>query len=418
MTLLTKILSLTLVACFSVAGIAADQTTPATQATPTANAQPANKTTANEYNMANALPVIIPSPPNINAKAYVLMDVQSGKIIAEKNMNKRRPPASLTKLMTLYIASKAIANGTISLTDKVRVSKQAWSTGGSRMFLKLGSRVSVKDLIDGIIVASGNDACVALADYIGGNQSSFVNLMNKTAKQLGMNNSHFTDPTGLPHPDHYSTAHDLAILARAIIIDFPQDYKWYKQKWITWNDIRQPNRNRLLWRDPYVDGMKTGHTKEAGYCLVVSGKQNGQRLLSVVLGAPTDAARNNDSQALLTWGFRFFETHKLYAAQATLDTPRVWMGETKHIPAGVKKDFYVTIPKGTYNKLKATTVLDKQLQAPITKGQQIGEIKVTISGKKVASTPLIALKADPIGNFWDRFRDHVSLFFSHWFSKA
>lgn len=412
---LVKLILLTVTITTSLVSFASANQTASSSPNSTNTAQTAN---SGDQPNSPSLPVIVPAAPNINAEAYVLMDVQSGKIIAEKNMHQRRPPASLTKLMTLYVASAAIANGQISLTDKVRVSKEAWQTGGSRMFLKLGSHVPVQDLIDGIIIASGNDACVALADYIGGNQSSFVNLMNQTAQRLGMKDTHYTDPTGLPHPDHYSTAYDIALLARAIIQDFPQDYQWYKQKWITWNNIRQPNRNRLLWRDPYVDGMKTGHTKEAGYCLVASGEQNSQRFVSVVMGAPTDSDRMNDSQALLNYGFRFFETHKLYAGQATLANPRVWMGENKNITAGVDKDLYVTIPKGTYDKLQATVELDKKLRAPIEKGQTIGTIKVTMNNNEIAEAPLIALENDPVGGLWDRLRDHVSLIFSHWFSKA
>lgn len=412
-----RLLLLPLLLTISLTGFSAANPTAASNSAPTSTNTPTPGPNAASTN-APTLPIIIPAAPTINAEAYVLMDAQSGKVIAEKNMNDRRPPASLTKLMTLYIASAAIANGQISLTDQVHIGKEAWETGGSRMFVKLGSQVPVKDLIDGIIVASGNDACVALADHIAGNQSSFVNLMNQTAARLGMKNTHYTDPTGLPHPDHYSSAYDIALLARAIVQDFPQDYAWYKQKWITWNNIRQPNRNRLLWRDSYVDGLKTGHTDDAGYCLVASGAQNGERLISVVMGAPSDAARTDDSQALLNYGFRFYETHKLYAAQETLATPRVWMGEHKTIPAGVNNDFYVTIPKGTYDKLKATVEFNGQLQAPISKGETIGTIKVTLNNQEIMSTPLIALQNDPAGGLWSRLRDRVSLLFSGWFNKA
>ena len=248
-------------------------------------------------------PVIIPSAPNIDAKGYVLMDVNSGYIIAEKNPDKRMAPASLTKLMTLYIIAQALKNGQIHLDDKVRISKKAWQMGGSRMFVKVGTYVPVEKLVQGIIVASGNDATLAMAQYIGGGESTFVSMMNQVASQLGMKNTHYTDSNGLPAPDHYSTPLDIAKLSRAWILNFPEYYPWFKQKWIVYDGIRQPNRNRLLWRDPSVDGMKTGHTKEAGYCLVASAKREGMRLLSVVMGAPTDSLRATESESLVKLRF-------------------------------------------------------------------------------------------------------------------
>lgn len=358
---------------------------------------------------------LIPPAPSLNAKGYVLMDANSGKIIAQKNMNERLQPASLTKLMTLYIISQALHNGQIKVTDKVRVSKDAWKTGGSRMFLKLGSHVEVQNLIDGIIIASGNDATVAMADYIAGTQQNFATLMNQTAQQLGMKNSHFVDPTGLPKPQHYTTPHDLAVLARAIITHFPEYYGWYKQKWITWNKIRQPNRNRLLWRDPDVDGMKTGHTKEAGYCLIASGKRNGMRLISVVMGTPSDAARTNDSQALLNWGFRFYESHKLYNANQTVLTPRVWLGKNKHVNMGVAQPVYLTIPAGQLANVKRTVVIANELRAPITQGQAYGQLKITLNGQVIQDIPLIALQNDPKGGIWTRSTDHIAMLFKRWF---
>jgi D-alanyl-D-alanine carboxypeptidase (penicillin-binding protein 5/6) len=357
-----------------------------------------------------AQPLIVPAPPNINATGYVLMDANSGKILAQKNMNKEIPPASLTKLMTLYITEQALAQGQIQLTDKVRVSKTAWQRGGSRMFLKLGALVPVQQLIEGVIVASGNDACTALAEYIAGNETSFANLMNQTAKRLGMKNTHYVDSTGLPRSDHYSTPYDLALLARHIITDFPQYYPFFKQKWITYNGIRQPNRNRLLWRAPGVDGLKTGHTKAAGYCLISSGVQHGMRLISVVVGTPTDAARANDSQALLNWGFRFYKTYKLYGSNQAITTPRIYMGQNKQVAMGLQNDLYVTIAAGEYDLLKASMELAPKLKAPIVKGQSYGTISVTLAGKQVAQAPLVALQDDPVGGAWTRMTDHVSMF--------
>lgn len=359
---------------------------------------------------ANA-PAIIPPPPNVNAKGYVVMDANSGKIIAQKNMNEQMQPASLTKLMTLYIAEEALAQGQISLTDKVRVSKVAWSTGGSRMFLKLGSHVQVQKLIQGIIVASGNDACVALAQFIAGTQNAFAKLMNMTAKRLGMTKSHFVDPTGLPRPGHVTTPHDLAVLTRHIILDYPQYYHFFSEKWIDYNHIRQPNRNRLLWRMPGVDGLKTGHTKEAGYCLIASGVQHGMRLISVVMGTPTDAARANDSQALLNWGFRFYNSHKIFSANTPITKKRIWMGNSKYVAMGLARDLFVTIPTGQYKKLKASMDIPKKLEAPIVKGQTYGNVSITLNGKVIATAPIIALTNDARGGLWTRMTDHIALWF-------
>ena len=356
-------------------------------------------------------PVITPPAPQIDAKGFVLMDANTGAIIAEKNMHKQMPPASLTKLMTLYVASQAIKQGQISLDDKVRISEKAWRTGGSRMFLKEGSQVPVHDLIKGIIVASGNDACVALSQYVGGNEATFVDMMNQTAQQLGMKDTHYVDSTGLPNPKHYSTPYDLTVLARAIIQNFPEDYSWYKQKWITYNGIKQPNRNRLLWRDKSVDGLKTGHTKAAGYCLISSAKRDDMRLISVVLGAPTDSERASDSQALLNWGFRFYESHKLYDANHALATPRVWLGKNKTIALGIQQPMYVTIPAGSYSQLKPQLTIDTPLQAPIAKGKKLGTLNVTLNGKNIATMPLVALEDDAKAGFFSRAWDHIILLF-------
>lgn len=358
-----------------------------------------------------AQPLIIPAPPAINAKGYVVMDANSGKILAQKQMNKRMQPASLTKLMTLYITFQTIAQGQIQLNDQVRISENAWRRGGSRMFLKLGSLVPVQKLIQGVIIASGNDACTALAEYIAGNEKNFAQLMNQTASRLGMKHSHFVDSTGLPRPDHYSTPHDLAILAQHIIRDFPQYYHFFNEKWILYNGIRQPNRNRLLWRDPAVDGLKTGHTKEAGYCLIASGLQHGTRLISVVMGTPTDSARANDSQALLNWGFRFYKSYKLYAANQAIANPRIYFGKDKTTPIGSLSDVLVTIPVGAYSQLKARVVMQPKLRAPLNKGQAYGTLQITLAGHPLRDIPLVALQDNPQGGIWTRLTDHVAVFF-------
>lgn len=370
--------------------------------------------------MSNALvrkapTAMIPSPPNIDATAYIVMDANSGRILAQKNMDKKLPPASLTKLMTMYVISEALAQGQANLNDNVRISREAWSRGGSRMFLKLGDHIPVRDLIKGIIVASGNDACVAMAEYIAGNESSFAQLMNMTAKRLGMTNTHYVDSTGLPRPNHYSSAKDIAILARHIIQDYPEDYKWYKVKWFTFNGIKQPNRNRLLWRDKNVDGLKTGHTKDAGYCLVTSAKNGSTRLITVVMGAPSDAARSSDSQALLNWGFRFYKTIKIYAGNVNITQARVYLGTKDTINLGLIKPFYVTIPNGQSKGLRAKVKVDERVKAPVSVGQPFGKIEVTLYGKPIASAPLVALEADKKGGAWARFKDRLALIFTGWF---
>lgn len=359
-------------------------------------------------------PVAIPSPPQLNAKAYILIDVNSGKIIAEKNSEKKLPPASLTKIMTLYVVSSALNNNQLKLSDTIRISKKAWKTGGSRMFVKEGDNVSVEDLLKGIIVDSGNDACVALSEYLGGSEEGFSDIMNQHAKALGMANSHFTDSTGLPDPKHYSTAKDLAILGRALVQDFPQYYHWYKQKWFTYNGIRQPNRNRLLWRDKQVDGIKTGHTNEAGYCLVSSAVQNNMRLLAVVLGSPSESARADDSQKLINYGFRFYETYKLYEkGQAVTELP-LYKGTADSIKVGLSAEEYVTIPTGEYKNLSIHSKVPSYLKAPINKGDQIGELIIQLNDTHIDSKPLYALDSVEKGGFFKRMKDSVSLTLKGW----
>jgi D-alanyl-D-alanine carboxypeptidase (penicillin-binding protein 5/6) len=354
-------------------------------------------------------PTFTPSAPNLNATGYIMLDGTSGRILAEKNSDQRMPPASLTKLMTMYIVSSALKNGQIKLDDKVLISKKAWQTEGSRMFVKVGDEVPVRELVQGVVVASGNDAAVALAEHIAGTEEGFAEIMNQQAKLLGMKNSHFVDSTGLPNPEHYSTAHDLAILTMAYIKNFPEDYSLYSEKWFTYNKIRQPNRNRLLWRYQYADGLKTGHTKEAGYCLVGSAKKDGMRIVTVVLGEPNDAGRTEDSMRLMAYGFRFFETHKLYNADKPLVQARVWQGQQGEVPLGLTEDFYVTVPTGQYKKLQASMELNSPIKAPIVKGNVYGNLVIKINDQVIAKKPLIALEDDKKGGFFRSVSDSVKM---------
>lgn len=361
-------------------------------------------------------PVLSPTPPNINAKAYILIDVDSRKIIAEKNSQEKLPPASLTKMMTLYVISKALDSSQIQLTDPVRISKQAWQTGGSRMFVREGQEVPVEDLLKGIIVASGNDACIAMSEHLGGTEKNFTEMMNQQAKSLGMNDSHFEDSTGLPSPNHYSTAQDLATLGRALIKEFPQYYHWYKQKWFTFNDIRQPNRNRLLWRNLNVDGIKTGQTDKAGYCLVSSAENDGMRLLAVVLNSPNDTARTDDSERLLNYGFRFFETHKLYPSSKSIATLPIYKAKTKQVQVGPLKEQYITLPKGQYERITLETSLPKYLVAPIDNSKPTGEVLLKLDGHVIATQPLYVFNEVSEAGWWKRTKDSVKLMFKRWFS--
>ncbi|WP_131779707.1 D-alanyl-D-alanine carboxypeptidase family protein [Legionella bozemanae] len=362
-------------------------------------------------------PLVTPAPPVLNAKAYILIDVNSGKIIAEKNSEERLPPASLTKMMTLYVISNALHHEQIHLTDNVRVSRDAWKIGGSRMFIKEGQQVPVEDLLKGIIVDSGNDACIAMAEHVGGTENSFTDLMNQQAQNLGMKNSHFTDSTGLPDPNLYTTAKDLAILGRALIIDFPQYYDWYKQKWFTYNGIRQPNRNRLLWRDNQVDGIKTGHTNEAGFCLVSSAKRDNMRLLAVVLGEPSDSSRADDSEKLLNYGFRFFETHQLYKSGQSISELPLYKGQVDKVSVGLNEDQYITIPTGQYQRLNISTKIPSFVEAPIKKGDKIGDLVVQFDNNVVSTRPLYALQDVESGGFYTRTKDSIRLAFKRWFGS-
>lgn len=363
----------------------------------------------------NMNPLVTPTPPTLNAKAYILIDADSGKILAEKNSEEQLPPASLTKMMTLYVISNALKHEQIHLTDMVRISQEAWKTAGSRMFVKEGQSVSIEDLLKGIIVDSGNDACVAMAEHLGGSEAGFTDIMNQQAKNLNMNNSHFTDSTGLPNPDLHTTAKDLAILGRALINDFPEYYHWYQQKWFTYNGIRQPNRNRLLWRDSQVDGVKTGHTNEAGFCLVSSAKRENMRLIAVVLGSPSETVRADDSERLLNYGFRFFETHMLYKTGKSITELPLYKGEVNSIPVGLAHDEYITVPTGQYQRLSINTKIPKYVQAPLKKGDVIGELIIQFDQNILATEPLYALQDAPKGGLFTRTKDSVKLLFKQWF---
>ncbi len=354
---------------------------------------------------------VVPAAPQLAAKAWVLMDGASGQVLVENNADERLPPASLTKLMTAYIATKEIEGGRIAESDMVTVSEHAWRTGGSRMFIKLGSQVSVSDLLHGIIIQSGNDASVALAEHIAGSEDAFADMMNNTAQKLGMTNSHFMDATGLPNPEHYSSARDMATLARAIIYGEPTHSAIYAQKEFLWNNIKQPNRNLLLWRDKTVDGLKTGHTEEAGYCLVASAVRDGQRMIAVVFGTNSEQARAAETQKLLTYGFRFFESQTFYKKGAELTKAMVWKGSEHEVKAGLSEDLTMTVPRGQLKQLQANMVLQPQLMAPIQQGQVIGKVEVKLGDKVVRTSDLVALNAVEEGGIFRRLWDSIRLFF-------
>ncbi|RMF95655.1 MAG: D-alanyl-D-alanine carboxypeptidase [Gammaproteobacteria bacterium] len=355
--------------------------------------------------------VPVPSPPALGSRGYILVDYLSGQVLAARNENERLPPASITKLMTAYVVFNALRAGQIKLSDQVPVSEKAWRTPGSRMFIEVNTRVGVEDLLQGMIVQSGNDASVALAEYVAGTESVFAELMNQHAQRLGMLNTHYQNATGLPAENHYTTAADIARLARAIVHDFPEYYRWYSQREFTYNGITQKNRNTLLWRDPSVDGMKTGMTDAAGYCLVSSAERDGMRLIAVVLGAKSASARADDSQALLNYGFRFFETRLMYPAGDAVAETRVWKGDPERTGLGVHEDVYVTIPRGSYAQVRAELDLPEQLVAPISPEQSIGRLRVNLADRTLAEAQLFALNEVDLGSFWQQARDSVLLWF-------
>jgi D-alanyl-D-alanine carboxypeptidase (penicillin-binding protein 5/6) len=345
----------------------------------------------------------------VAATGHLLVDFDSGAVLAEANADERLEPASLTKIMTAYVVFRELAAGKVALDDQVPVSEKAWRTPGSRMFIEVGTRVSLEDLLKGMIIQSGNDASVALAEYIAGSEDTFAELMNSHARRLGMSNTHFANSTGLPHEDHYTTPRDIAKVTAATIREFPQWYEWYAVKDFAYNDIKQHNRNKLLWRDDSVDGVKTGHTDAAGYCLVASAEREGMRLISVVMGTSGENARARETQALLNYGFRFFETHRPYEGGSELTRMRVWKGEVEELSVGLAGNLYVTIPRGQYDNLSAQMDLSPRLMAPVASGQQVGRLRISLDGEPVAETDLVALGDVPEGSLWADLRDTVLL---------
>ena len=353
----------------------------------------------------------IPAPPIIGAKSYIMIDGTTEHELASFEPHLSLAPASLTKLMTAFVVFQTLRQEQIQLQDEVTVSEKAWRTPGSRMFIEVGKRVKVQDLLLGMIVQSGNDASVALAEYVAGSESAFVELMNQYAQRLSMHSSHFVNATGLPDDDHYSTARDLATLARAIINEFPGFYEWYSIKEYTWGDISQPNRNSLLWRDASVDGMKTGHTDDAGFCLISSAKRDGMRVISVVMGTASAKARVDGSLALINYGFRFFETRLLYKAGEEITRTRIWKSSKEFTSLGVLDDLYITLPRGSYESLESVLNIPSILMAPVTEGQALAEIKVSLNGNDLLQEQLRALDDNPSGSFWQRTIDGMKLWF-------
>jgi len=354
---------------------------------------------------------IVPASPSINATAYLVMDFNSGKFLAEKDIDKRVDPASLTKMMTTYIVASEINDGNIGLDDMVRVSEKAWRMEGSRMFIEVDKEVSVENLLKGVIIQSGNDASVALAEYIAGTEDVFAAIMNKYANTLGMNNTNFTNSSGLPDENHYTTTRDLSILANAIIKDHPELYKWHSIKEFTFNDIKQPNRNLLLWRDESVDGIKTGHTESAGYCLVASALRDGMRLITVVMGTEGMESRARASQSLFGYAFRFFETHKYYTKAEELVATQIWKGEVETLALGVDRDIWITIPRGQLKNIKPIVDIESTIIAPIIKNSVMGNVRLMLDNEEVAVSQIIALQDINEGGFIERIKDEIRLFF-------
>ncbi|SDR84309.1 D-alanyl-D-alanine carboxypeptidase (penicillin-binding protein 5/6) [Halopseudomonas xinjiangensis] len=364
---------------------------------------------------ATAAP-IVPTAPQLAASSYLLIDANSGKVLVEHNPDQPLPPASLTKMMTSYIASLEIQRGQIAEEDMVLISEKAWRMGGSKMFIEVGTQVRVIDLLRGIIIQSGNDASVAMAEHIAGSEEAFADLMNSHARRLGMSNTHFENSTGWPAEGHVASARDLATLAKAIIRDDPEHYEIYKEKEFLWHGIKQPNRNLMLWRDSTVDGLKTGHTEEAGYCLVASAEREGMRLISVVMGTSSEAARAAETQKLLTWGFRFFETRAFYQPGQVVSTARVWAGAQDQVELGLNEGLVMTMPRGQMDKLEAGVTMNNAIKAPIAAGDVLGQVEVKLGEEVVHTAPLVALRAVEEAGIFGRLWDTVRLFFYNLFN--
>ncbi|EXI74395.1 MAG TPA: D-alanyl-D-alanine carboxypeptidase family protein [Candidatus Accumulibacter phosphatis] len=355
----------------------------------------------------------LPTPPSLAARSWLLVDVASGQTLAAQAPDQRLEPASLTKLMTAYLSFAAIRQGTLKADQTVPVSQKAWKTGGSKMFIQVGTQVKVEDLLKGMIVQSGNDACVALAEAIAGDEENFAQMMNREAQRLGMKDSNFRNASGLPDPQHYTTARDLALLAAALIRDYPEDYaKYYSLKEFRYNNITQPNRNRLLHIDPTVDGLKTGHTEAAGYCLVSSAKRGPRRLLSVVLGANSDSTRTQESLKLLNYGFQFYDAVQLYAKNEAVATLKVWKGQQSTVRIGFTSDLVLTVPKGFGPRLRSELVSPQTLIAPIAAGQVLGTLKLSLDDKPYGEYPVLALEAVPAAGIMGRMIDTIRLWFN------
>ena len=368
------------------------------------------------FQTALAAPRIIPSPPQLATEGHILLDAATGTVIIEENAEMRLPPASLTKIMTSYIIASEIQQGRISLDDLVPISVKAWKMEGSRMFIREGTEVKVADLIRGIVIQSGNDASVAMAEFIAGDEDAFADVMNQVAQKLGMTRTQFKNATGLPNEGHYTTAKDLSILARALIRDFPEHYKVYKEKYFSYNDIRQANRNSLLWRDDAVDGMKTGHTQAAGFCLVASAEKKDMRLVSVVMGATSERSRSTESQKLINYGFRYFESVKLYDGLESLRRVKVWGGLHESLDVGIEAPARLTIPTGARGALAAEVTLDPVIKAPVSQGQTLGLLRISLEGETLLERPVVALNGVDEAGLVSSLIDEVSLFFLSLFS--
>lgn len=360
-------------------------------------------------------PFVSPVPPSVAGTAHFVIDYHSDTIITAKNADMQIEPASLTKIMTGYVVFNELKLGRIQVDDMVTISKKAWRMPGSRMFIEVGKQVSVEDLIKGMVIQSGNDASVALAEHIARTEENFADMMNQYAEQLGMVNTHFVNATGLPDSTHLTTARDLSILTKALIHDFPEFYAWYSEKRYTFNGITQYNRNRLLWQDPTVDGLKTGHTESAGYCLVSSAKRNDMRVIVIIVGTDSATQRVTESQKLLNYAFRFFETHKLFEGEQRLVDARIWGGERDTLSVGLASELFVTVPRGQYQNLKIETSLPSQVNAPIKHGDKVGQLVINLNDQVLLEKPLIALSEINEGSFFKKLFDHVKLFFQNLF---
>ncbi|HKM14972.1 MAG TPA: D-alanyl-D-alanine carboxypeptidase family protein [Marinospirillum sp.] len=360
--------------------------------------------------------VMIPAAPQLSATAWILIDANSGKVITEHNADQRIPPASLTKMMTSYLLEYELKQGNVALDDMVRISVKAWRTPGSRMFIREGTYVSISDLLRGVIIQSGNDASVAVAEHLAGSEESFADIMNQHASAMGMKNTQFRNATGLPEDQHYSSARDLALLSQVKILDYPEHYAIYSEREFTYNNITQSNRNRLLWRDNTVDGLKTGHTDDAGYCLAASAEREGMRLISVVMGARSDEGRAQESQKLLTYGFRYFETTRLYKQYQVLDTAKIWKGANSSVQLGLTEDLYATLPRGYESNLKADIQINPNIKAPINAGEILGNLVISLGDEVITQKPLVALENIEKAGFFKRLWHSLVIFFIGLFS--